>query len=197
MIVDTPELYDKHFIEHPERWADPQEVDYLIKEILDAEYGSNFANIIDIGCGQGRTIGIIKKPEWSIVGIDWSKEALAIAKKNNPEDNISFINEDINEWQHYDFRCALSIGTHEHIKKISFYKIADGLLDQLSDEPCKGLFLCVLPTFLEDQGWGQTGPQWEWKLTREEWIRHLEGDGFTVDTNVLHKDLFVCRITTP
>jgi SAM-dependent methyltransferase len=192
MKRDTAETYNEHFRTNPERWAEPQEVDYLIKKILDEEYSEDFASIVDLGCGQGRTISVIKKPEWFLYGVDWSVEALRIAKENNPEDYLNFGKYEMQQvgdfLDGHLWNCALSVGSHEHIYEISFQQVY-----KLLSSVFGGLFLCVLPTFPETIGWQQTGPQWEWKLTRDEWMRHLEGDGFKVDTNILHKDLFVCR----
>ncbi len=192
MIVDTAETYNKHFRENPERWAEPQEVDYIIKDLLDQEYGEDFTRIMDLGCGQGRTIDVIKKPEWFLYGVDWSEEALKLARENNPEDYLSFGRSDMTDLKGKllddSWNCILSVGSHEHVYKICFKDVYDFL-----PSPSGGLFLCVLPTFPEDIGWEQTGPQHEWKLTRKAWEALLKQDGFEVDDNILHKDLFVCR----
>ena len=60
--------------------------------------------IIDLGCGNGRIIIDFKdklnKP-FLYIGIDCCKELIEIAKKNNEEENVYFINMDIDKIDEY------------------------------------------------------------------------------------------------
>ena len=71
----------------------------LSLEKLDARFTH-----IDLGCGNGRIIIDFKdklnKP-FLYIGIDCCKELIEIAKKNNEEENVYFINMDIDKIDEY------------------------------------------------------------------------------------------------
>jgi len=193
--TNTPESYNEHFRTDPGRWAKPKDTDYLVRDIINKRFPNKEISVLDMGCGQGRTIKMIKSWNMDILGIDFSEEALKLARKDNPDcrfmlwnmtkpllspkNNIAFHIKE--KWD-----VILSIGSHEHVKKISFSVPYRGLDD-------KGLFLCILPCQKVSRGWGHTGPQHEWELSRDEWSRHLEGDGFIIEPEILHNWLFVCH----
>ena len=187
--TNTPESYDKHFRTEPGRWAKPRETDYLVRDIINDRFGDKHISILDMGCGQGRTIKMIKTPNRTITGIDFSEEALKLARKENPDcmfwhQNMTLPFIDFPNATYYD--VILSMGSHEHVKKINFVVPYDILYNG-------GLFLCILPCQKVSKGWGQIGPQHEWELSREEWSRHLEGDGFKIEPEILHNWLFICH----
>lgn len=64
----------------------------------DLEYFDTFLkqsgpSILDLGCGMGHYSSYMYKQGFNVVGIDFSKKMLSIAKKNNP--NIEFILDDV------------------------------------------------------------------------------------------------------
>lgn len=185
--TNTPESYNEHFRTDPGRWAKPKDTDFLVRDIINERFGNKHINILDMGCGQGRTIKMINMPNRAINGMDFSEEALKLARKDNPD--CLFWHQDMNNISVqccHEFDIVLSIGSHEHVRRIKFsipYRV-------LRDD---GLFLCVLPCQKISKGWGSIGPQHEWELSREEWSRHLEGDGFIIEPEILHNWLFVCH----
>lgn len=187
--TNTSESYDEHFRTDPGRWAKPRELDFLIRDVIKERRANRKISVLDMGCGQGRTINVIKTPNMAIQGIDFSEEALKLARVTNPE--CKFVCWDMalqltcppGLFAYWD--VILSAGSHEHIRRIDF-SVPYNILTY------DGLFLCVLPCCETSIGWGKTGPQHEWKLSRDEWTRHLGGDGFIIEPEIKHKWLFVC-----
>lgn len=188
--TNSRESYNEHFRTDPGRWAKPRDHDFIMRDIIKKRFGNRKISVLDMGCGQGRTISVIKTTNMAIQGIDFSEEALKLAIKENPECKFSqwdmtwHMSSPTGLFNYWD--VILSVGSHEHVRKIDFsvpYKMLT----------CGGLFLCVLPCYDNtSNGWGKTGPQHEWELSRDEWSRHIEGDGFRIESEILHKWLFVC-----
>ena len=70
----------------------------LIKSFLS---GINQPAVLDLGCGTGEHLGILKKSGVKCVGIDSSSEMLKIAKERNPS-GIEFINGDFKIFDFYN-----------------------------------------------------------------------------------------------
>lgn len=84
--------------EYLQRWISPQDT------------------VIDIGCGLGRWCEIAAKYASSVVGIDYSEELIAAARRQTSAANIEYINGDVTrnlDGRHFD----LALMTHviEHI----------------------------------------------------------------------------------
>ena len=79
----------------------------------------NFFNVLELGCGSGKnTEWLITRAE-KLVGLDFSKNMLDLAKKKIKSDKVTFINTDLNEnWPVDDnsFDLATSNLTLEHIE---------------------------------------------------------------------------------
>ena len=65
-----------------------KECQYIQQIIINNGYGSNL-NILDIGCGSGKHANILSSFGHSLLGIDFSKEMIEIAKKNK-KNNANF-----------------------------------------------------------------------------------------------------------
>ena len=81
----------------------------------------NFFHVLELGCGSGKnTEWLITKAD-KLVGLDFSKNMLSLAKNKLKNDRVTFINTDINEeWPVDDnsFDLATISLTLEHIKKL-------------------------------------------------------------------------------
>ena len=89
------------------------ETDELVQWILENISNKGSLSILDIGTGSGCiAISLSKKrPDFSVFAIDKSKEALAIAQKNNQQlgTSVSFLETDILACQALDFTEKLDI----------------------------------------------------------------------------------------
>jgi len=184
----SPEWYDKLFIE-TDGWEEEQELDAHIKKIIKNRYSEyNTLNLVDLGCGGGRTLSILKDLGLKMKGVDFSKEALKIAKQKNP--NIEFLNQDMRKtsFKNQSFDIVLSCGSNEHHRKIDFSESRRIIKND-------GLFLCTIPAHFIHLGWAKKREegQWEWLITRDEWITELEKAGFTTEKEMIDRWLFVCH----
>ena len=80
------ELYDEFFLENKDRRGPPEKSwyyklwMYIIENHLDPSW-----RILDVGCGSGQFIKLCVERGYKCVGVDFSVEALKIAKRNAPE----------------------------------------------------------------------------------------------------------------
>ena len=74
--------------------------------------------VLDLGCGCGRSTGFLKQFCTTVIGVDVSTEALAIAKKNYPDNNF-FLN-DILQHNHgaVQFDAVFSIQMIFHLVSV-------------------------------------------------------------------------------
>jgi len=194
MDTNTPETYNKHFLTEPSRWAgDPDKVDVAFIGLL-KELGMNDGSkIIDMGCGQGRTMVALRKHHKGIIyGVDWSIEGLNIAKRS-ADKHMVFIVGDISKLNGVDvpdkqMDYAISVGTHEHLEKPDFKECFRVLKDT-------GIFIACIPCS-DKGGWVKYGPQWGWRKSIEYWKSIIERDGFSCEYSnipIRFSDFFICR----
>jgi len=190
MNTNSIEFYDNHFKKDKKRWGGIQSIDNLVNLALQwyIIFSKNKnPRIIDLGCGQGRTIKAIDDINYSIIGVDFSKEALKIAKKENKK-YINFVECDMRNtpFVNSSFDVVLSIGSHEHLNEIDF-KEPYRLLKE------DGVFICVFPFSETDKGWVK-GYQEEWILSRNTWNNLLKDFGFVQIDHLLNKEgFFLCK----
>ena len=103
----------------------------------------NFSNVLELGCGSGKnTEWLITKAD-KLVGLDFSKNMLDLARKKITSKKVTFINADLNEkWpvNNNSFDLATINLTLEHIK------ILDHIFNSLFIKLRKGgkCFVCEL-----------------------------------------------------
>ncbi len=73
--------------------------------------------VIDVGCGTGFLASMIAKKGAKVLGIDYSKSAIDIAKKKYVHKNLEFQNIDFKQNIKKKFDVIISIGTLEHFDK--------------------------------------------------------------------------------
>lgn len=187
----SPEHYDKLALNNPIRWISPLDelVDNIIRVVIVSMYpeSRDGLKVLDMGCGGGRTIRVLSNMGLDIIGIDFSDETLKIARNVVPD--ATLINMDVinTSFLNKSFDIVLSVGTHEHLRKIDFSEPRRLVKD-------KGVFICVLPATEDSRGWtAKLEGLWEWHLPRDEWCAELEKYNFRIDLNILHPWLFVCH----
>lgn len=71
--------------------------------------------ILDAGCGTGELAGIIaRRGAQKVIGVDYSKDAIGVAKANWKNPNLEFLQKDINDIKE-KFDVVVSLGTLEHL----------------------------------------------------------------------------------
>ena len=92
------EFYDKFFLENKDRRGPPEKSWYyrLWMHILEKHIDSRW-KILDVGCGSGQFAKLCIERGHQYVGIDFSKEALKIAKRNALEATFHLV--DVSEDQ--------------------------------------------------------------------------------------------------
>lgn len=194
-MYNTPETYNKHFVTDPNRWANDSETDGAFMKLL-KELGLNDASkVIDLGCGQGRTMVALRKHHKGLIyGVDWSEEGLKIAKAATRGDNlVVFIVGDIAKLKGISVSdgqmdYAISVGTHEHLEQPDFKECFRVLKDN-------GIFIACIPCSHKNN-WVKWGPQWGWNQPAEYWTALIERDGFNCEYRKLpirFSDFFICR----
>lgn len=76
-------------------------------------------DVLDLGCGSGRVAAIIGPRVHSLLGLDFSRPALAVAAKERSAANVRFEWEDLNDYDpsHFDNRSkAYAVGSMFYLK---------------------------------------------------------------------------------
>ena len=83
----------------------------------------NFFHVLELGCGSGKnTEWLITKAD-KLVGLDFSKNMLSLAKNKLKNDRVTFINTNINEEWPVDDNLFVLVTislTLDHIKKLDY-----------------------------------------------------------------------------
>lgn len=103
---------EKHFTSFVVSGTHSEEANEVLREI-----DWNEKSILDVGCGTGYFAHLVSKYKCTIKGIDFSEEAIKIAKTNYKKTNLSFEKIDIqNEDKKLEkFDIITSLGTLEHM----------------------------------------------------------------------------------
>ncbi len=175
----TKKFYDDMFKNNPTRWDVPggyHPFDFIAREFLVHAYGFNrHFTLIDLGCGNGRTLKFISELPFQMdaIGYDFSTEAIKLAKINCP--SAHFYEGDMLHIpiKSGSFDVVLSVGSFEHQVNLDF------------SEPRRlisssGWFICVLPDVEISKGITLAPDQkhYDWELTRRDWIDKIEPFGF-------------------
>jgi SAM-dependent methyltransferase len=187
------DFYEWIFSREPERWD--KGPDGIIDTLL-TPFRNIPTKIIDLGCGSGRTLDKIARPEWEVWGLDYIVTAVDVAsKKLGTRAKIILADMTKTNFTNKYFDVIYSLGVFEHMDVPNFKEVARILKDD-------GLFICLVPIgnrgkvetqFCKQVGTPNWGTQWEWELTKEEWTIRLDD----VNLKVVHFDanngVFICR----
>ena len=115
--IKLKKIYDKAFLKGEEKHFTGKDELKEDPEFIQVLKGQNWKNkiVLDVGCGTGKLdFLIVKKGAKSCKGVDYSSEAIKIAKSKYEHKNLSFENLDINKKFSGKYDIIVSIGTLEH-----------------------------------------------------------------------------------
>ncbi len=192
----TKEFYKWIFDTSPERWGKINKIrgqDAFILNFLE-DYKNKKIRILDLGCGNGKTLNIIYRKNWELYGIDYIPKAIEIAKKALKDKAVLKVR-DIYDTKFPDksFDIIYSIGVYEHSLTPRFNEVHRILKDD-------GTFICHVPiakdkeerkitNFYSKKG-ANPGKHFEWFLSEEKWTSKLNQAKFKV--KIPKKTYFVC-----
>ena len=198
----SKEFYEWIFRTNPARWDNSNGtihgVDSQISDFLKS-YRGKPTRIIDLGCGNGRTLEYIYRPEWKLYGIDYVASAITVAKQKLGQ-SVTLLVGDMTTTglESKSFDVVFSLGAFEHMKQPNFNEPRRLVKDD-------GVFFCLVPIVSTSKGKTVTqfcyktgtpywGEQFEWELTANEWKERLEEAGFSVKQyhHSSSDDAFIC-----
>jgi len=89
----------------------------ILKELIDAQ-----DNILDVGCGEGIITAILAEKARSIVGCDYSIEAINVAKKHHPHIEFIYSNSTSLAFDDQSFAKVILSDVVEHLMPVQFIK---------------------------------------------------------------------------
>lgn len=194
----SKEFYEWMFNNDPNRWDNGKErqgVDSFIINFL-KDYWNKPLNILDMGCGNGRTLNFLYRPEWNLTGIDFIPEAIHIAKKKLGNKATLLISDMTDtKLESFSYDVVYSCGSHEHMDFPNFDE-ARRLMKH------DGYFLCTVSIgergkvesmFCHKTDTPNWGKQWEWEFPTSQWKDLLEEAGFEVIKIDEDKGEFTCQ----
>lgn len=143
---DLKDLYDSVYKSGEENFFtfDMNEEKFIVLA-LDIYDGKK---ILDVGCGTGETaFGLIKKNAKSVLAIDYSREAIKIAKKKHNHEKIRFEHKSYEEVEE-KFDVIVILGTLEHMDDP--FKALEKLKSLLNKN---GKIVITCPSFLNIRGY--------------------------------------------
>lgn len=72
-MKDQIKAWDAEYIAHGRMWRGPGDIEDIIKYLPEG------ARVLDLGCGNGKTLKTLREKGFMTVGLDTSREALALA----------------------------------------------------------------------------------------------------------------------
>jgi len=113
---DLKKIYNKAFLKGEEkhftrRGNDEKDDDFFQVVKIGKWKGKK---VLDVGCGTGRLVFLLAKKGATCTGVDYSKEAIEIAKEKFEHPNLMFKELDASEQISGKYDVIISIGTLEH-----------------------------------------------------------------------------------
>ena len=182
--LENKKFYDWIFSLYPTRWNNSSHprgyhgIDIQILELL-SEFKKQNIRLIDLGCGNGRTLECVYRRNWKLYGVDFSEYAIIEARQRiQPQINLLIADFTQLPFKNDSFDVVLSIGVHEHIDPIDFSEIARILTNN-------GKAFIYLPIVEKSIGKNYTntcynkdmddwGKHFQWDLSHEEWKIELQ-----------------------
>ena len=128
---DIVEFFDRLA---PQWDADMIRHDHIIDAILDGAEVKSGVEVLDVACGTGVLIpDYLKRNVASVTGVDISAEMVRIAKEKFPQENVRFLNQDVEtleEEKKYDVIMIYNAFPHfpdpEHLIAVLSEKLKEG-----------------------------------------------------------------------
>jgi len=113
---DLKKIYNEIFLNDETKIFTPLKIEKFHPDIHHAFKSTHWKNkkVLDVGCGTGLFSYMIAKKGAKVLGIDFSEEAIQIAKQKFHHKNLGFIIGDINKIKLEKYDIVVSLGTLEH-----------------------------------------------------------------------------------
>jgi len=109
--IGLKKIYDTTF-KKKDRVRETHEFEEILKMIR-----WNGKSVLDVGCGTGKLDYLISKKGGNVLGVDYSKSAIKIAKKKYVNPNLSYELLDASKQITGKYDVIVSVGTLEHMDK--------------------------------------------------------------------------------
>lgn len=111
-------------------------------------YEPDTKEILELGCNDGFGTHFVAEFAKMVVGVDFDKNAIEMARKTIGDNNIEFICDDFMGKQYGDFDAVISFDVIEHISPEDEDKFMQTVLSNLKDT---GTFIVGTPTLEQQQ----------------------------------------------
>lgn len=174
--MDGHKFYNDMHKNSPGRWdvvGGWHPFDANVKNVVAALFGTSEISVLDLGCGNGRTLNFIKAPNMTLFGVDYSQEAINQAKVKCMDGLFSVQDMIKTDFKDHVFDAVISVGSFEHQEVLDFSEPRRLVKDD-------GWFVCVLPDVAESKGLttAADGLHNDWELTIKDWNSKVEPYGF-------------------
>lgn len=111
--MESQELFNKynpgrHWEKHPTIYAE------IFSNFLKSK---NFSGtIVDAGCGNGRDVNLFSSLNFNVIGIDYSKDEIKIAKKNFPSLSFQFGNVESTDFENNGISAIFCINVIHYVR---------------------------------------------------------------------------------
>jgi len=180
--MNCSSFYNKIYSDNPKKWSISWRDEFAYKVI---SRHTTPESVLDIGCGNGHTLAYLHK-HWDAeyYGIDFSKQAIEIAKRNAPFAKLSC---EKFEDSSATADVVVIMGVLEHFKELekALLKLRD--TGRLIYVECPN---CLSYSDMTYEGFRRTSnatAQQEWHLTRETWEGYILEAGFEIVESVVGK----------
>jgi 2-polyprenyl-3-methyl-5-hydroxy-6-metoxy-1,4-benzoquinol methylase len=172
-----------------------------IEPVFD-QYLPREGKILEAGCGTGRWVFCLRRKGYDVLGIDLARDAVAAAYAYDPTAPIILDDAKKTRFQDGYFRAVISLGVVEHFEEGPYQALQevrrllsnDGLF--LLSVPIQNMFRLLLINHLKRlkmrlrKLWGHQYVFEEYRYTRKQMTKILQGTGFEIITIVPDEYIF-------
>jgi 2-polyprenyl-3-methyl-5-hydroxy-6-metoxy-1,4-benzoquinol methylase len=177
--------YDAIYRDKPDKWTSGPRDEFAYWSI-EGYLGHEPESLLDVGCGNGHTIGLLKMlwPDTRFVGVDVSEVACRLARAGAP--GAVFVHGTVEDVvSHGPFEVVTLMGVAEH-----FEDVVDGLVRAAAMLNPGGIIYLEAPNNLlmsgrSDEGWYASSVQEEWHLYRGTWEEKFKQAGLKIGKSLI------------